>query len=440
MITVNILGCCILRDIFRINEDSKDKYTVKKFVQFSNPISMLDEKGIDIFEKDFEEYSWSGFVKRCVSFDNNKTIFDTIKNNKTDYILLDLCELRFANILIRKNDNEAYYVTNTKFTKEYLSDKEFIKKHNIRDVEEEVFFADEELYSFLLRYAAKIKEIYAEEEIIIVENLPSNQYINYQEKKIANFKYIDYYNPFHFQKIYNMFEKMLPKAKIIKIPNNFLGSTNHMWGKDPLHYVDEYYKYLYEAFETYVCGGNEKDLKKIYDKYLINNEKFEEDIYVDFYIKKTSNNLLKDENFSQGDKFWKVSKSAKSSFDTLNHKLSTQTEDKPYCILFQDLDMTDYYGQDITISIKYKTLKMSTLYVHLRKVEEIDGKKICDYTFLKGYNSYGNTQISSFNVKIPETEKKNVKWSLFVYINQPNSEAYIYRAKLEKGLISSLLK
>ena len=40
-ISFNIIGCCVCRDIFRLNPD--ENFNVDKFVQFVSPLSIIDE-------------------------------------------------------------------------------------------------------------------------------------------------------------------------------------------------------------------------------------------------------------------------------------------------------------------------------------------------------------------------------------------------------------
>lgn len=183
MITFNILGCCILRDIFRINP-CEEKFKVNKFIQSVSPVSIVEEmqnqNRLEIEDLAmFEE--WSNFTKRNVCFDFNKSVQKTINENPSDYLLMDLSELRFhSDKVIAKNDKD-FVVTRTKFVeilKENLNKIERLK--NI-DHFEELYYSDEEMFEILNKYVGFLKSNYKEKQIIVIENYLQYRHINDKE-------------------------------------------------------------------------------------------------------------------------------------------------------------------------------------------------------------------------------------------------------------------
>lgn len=77
VITFNILGCCINRDIFRLN-NLEDKYKVNKFIQFVNPYSIVDDHSINLRQEELDIFAWTNFIKRNVCFDFNKQVQEII--------------------------------------------------------------------------------------------------------------------------------------------------------------------------------------------------------------------------------------------------------------------------------------------------------------------------------------------------------------------------
>ena len=94
MTTFNILGCCILRDIFRIVPN--EAYQVLRFIQSVSPVSFMEEpQNQQRIEQSSLMIDRSPFVKRMLCHDINKTVLDAIRSTPADYMIVDLSELRF---------------------------------------------------------------------------------------------------------------------------------------------------------------------------------------------------------------------------------------------------------------------------------------------------------------------------------------------------------
>ncbi len=436
MKTFNILGCCILRDIFRINECSKEKYAVKKFIQFCNPISMVNtQNALNITEEDLNDFDWSGFCKRCFSFDNNKTVFSTIGQNPTDYLLLDLSELRFGNYLIKKLDGSVYVTTYTKYQKEFIEKSE--KQNEILSMEEK-FFSDAEIFEVLDKYADELKSLYDEKKMIIVENRPATQYLDYNEKEIKTFVFHQYYNPIHMMNFYKYFEAKLPNAIIIKVPNNFYATSKHLWGVDPLHFENEYYEYLYKAMKICLNGYNEQQLSNLYKDYESLNDIRNQKTALEFYIAGKSKRIVDCDCFDLKNGLWSISKSKHAGYDSAKYHLITGNENSNFCILRYNLDLSQYQNKRLTLSVKYKTEGVSILNMIIRKGVNDNGVQRYDYSLNKRFSSYGKVQISDVTYDIG-TIDDNESYDICLYINRQNESAFIYRVVLEEGETSSLL-
>lgn len=77
-ISLNILGCCVLRDTFGMHPDDGG-YVVNRYVQIPSPISLVT--GSPLLRKDAEIEDTvfegkSGFVKRCQLLELKKQVFD----------------------------------------------------------------------------------------------------------------------------------------------------------------------------------------------------------------------------------------------------------------------------------------------------------------------------------------------------------------------------
>lgn len=93
---VNIHGSCVSNDVFRylLNDSIK----VNKYLARSSLISAISEP-INIRMDDIKLSS--SFQKSMVYSDINKTLFKEIKENKSDYLIIDLMDERL-NLIFQK--------------------------------------------------------------------------------------------------------------------------------------------------------------------------------------------------------------------------------------------------------------------------------------------------------------------------------------------------
>ena len=92
--TINIHGSCISRDVFEFITDEPIRF--KEYIARHSMISAVsnslnfNEEQINISNLE------SKFQRRMVLNDLNKTLFEKIRNNKSDYMLIELLEERFS--------------------------------------------------------------------------------------------------------------------------------------------------------------------------------------------------------------------------------------------------------------------------------------------------------------------------------------------------------
>ena len=114
--TVTILGSCCTRDSFNENILINSPIKVKTCIQ-KNTLFTIFEKSIDIdYEKIIAE---NNFLKRCTKYDFSKETVSILKNNLTDYIIIDFADLRYSLIYITK-DNFKTIITQTPYTRNTL--------------------------------------------------------------------------------------------------------------------------------------------------------------------------------------------------------------------------------------------------------------------------------------------------------------------------------
>lgn len=241
---VNILGTCIMRDIFRY--DMRGLYDVDRFVQNINPISAVanspllkvyDEKQINFSN------SVSNFYRRNIKFDFTKKVFDYL-DSKADFFLVDAGDARRELI---EFSNGAYVTCIYKSKIKEMRDKGFISGNygfvHFSNIADDVF---EEAMG---KYVQEIKKVAAGKRIVLFETKSVSGYFDVERKLIRPFasSMVNQENA-DILRCYKYLLEHLPEAVVIPMPQNNLGITKHIWGTYTLHYVPEYYEYAFEAF------------------------------------------------------------------------------------------------------------------------------------------------------------------------------------------------
>lgn len=444
-ISFNIIGCCVCRDIFRLNPDKN--FNVDKFVQFVSPLSIIDEtKDENILSaEELGIFDWTNFCKRNFCFDINKGQVENFvfNNGLSDYLILDLCELRFKFAKLIFPNGKENFVTRTKYLNLFADN--FSKFNNFTNCKlKDIELSDDELFNSLEKYINLIKKYYKEEQIILIENYPTQKLLDDEKNEI--FKY--YPNSIIktknlLEKCYKYIENKIPNINVILPPENSLGYAQHLWGKDTLHFVDEYYEYLYKSVKIITAKENNKIeklncLKKEYYDYFTLLEKQKRMEYYLHNIDKTSllpNSKLECEN-NKILPNWKISLAPDASYDKETHTLSCGGNERTWAILNQELNKNEFLGKQLTFSVKYKTVNVSGTppLLNIAFVGDKDGKR--EYLSTKQVSD-NNIDIDKITFILPN-DNSYTNFNLLIYLNHPNQKAIIYETKLEYGENSSL--
>ena len=275
MVTLNLLGCCIIRDTFRIC-DAEQRYKILKFFQFTSPVSFCEEpqnvprlavEDLDAFP------NWSNFVKRNICADACKTVLSDVSETPSDYIALDLCELRFHHCLVTLENGESFCMTKNKYLTQILNAPKSVKNFKVRSAEIYDTLPESKVYSALDKFISFLKAHYSPDRVILVKNLPAQNHLDDEQAAFYEYSAADTEALRNrLSGYYRYFEEHFPGIHSVDVPKNALGNVHHTWGRDPLHFIDEYYRYLYRAINIAVAGGaGEKEalrsLKETYESY-----------------------------------------------------------------------------------------------------------------------------------------------------------------------------
>ena len=365
MTEINILGSCVLRDAFRIASEKKinddSYYTINKFYQFSNPFVYTQKKPKYMLNiEDLAEFEVSNFFKKCVVGDYNKTNLHDICNDGNGWFLFDLAEFRFDVGKIQDRGEDIYVTFTNKFVEMYSY---LYPDRDINDYVKKTDISIESCYEAIDILMELVLERYGQNVIMV------NDYLSYQfYNNETNFYYTDNeayslkVNRF-LSKLYNYVKNSYSTVKIVEMPKLLVGSLTHKWGKDRLHFLDDYYIYLYRQIDSIIRYSKNHYTKEETDAYFSNLYKgVIQSAQLEVLKKERSRRVIEKNNLSE----WNVIKSNKNFFDKDNCILHCYDG---YIILYKDvkIDLDNTYSGNITFSVVATTLAtdVTNLYIQI---------------------------------------------------------------------------
>jgi hypothetical protein len=252
-VSVDIFGSCVSRDFFEAGEHP---FIINNFYSFISPISLYLPGTREI--PDLEEMT--PWLNRNYSFDLRKDLFDHIQDNRSDYLILDLADIRYP-ITCYSSQKGKFYVTNSRMNRNY---SELIRNHfGCDEVITNAFNIDyHTLKNGLSYFSNKVLEVYKRDKIILIEPVLAEEYL----EKGVTYRFVGdagATNAF-LRKCYNYVENIL-RCHIIRIPVSVTANSEHKWGLDRLHYCDATYADILESVRKIIlqCKPVEETKRKI---------------------------------------------------------------------------------------------------------------------------------------------------------------------------------
>ena len=247
-IKINVLGCCVSRDVI---DYKKEKYEVPRYAAFVSPWSMFSGRKVVVSDDELAKCNISNFRIRCLQHDANLSTIDYLKEKNSDWLLLDLGDTRLSVVDWARHNVLMSYTTGLKNTLQIFEEK-LGKEHRIISCTDFPWCEFESRVRYLLD---KILSFYQPEQIIFNELYCAYAFISrkngYREWDYE-YKWMDeqrkQFNPL-FKKVYELCLKKLNGCHIIRWPENVIADELHRWGIYPLHYHNLYYEYAEKALD-----------------------------------------------------------------------------------------------------------------------------------------------------------------------------------------------
>ena len=274
----NILGICVLRDIFS-HHPNDGGYKINQYVNSFPPL-FIHENGISV---DIDRYNKtdtsdivSNFIKRSILFNVNRTVFDYVESKKSDYILIDMGLARVDYYIL---ENGQYCFGGYRSLYDRMSSKGLFPK--IIQAKPFNFLSTAEIKERTIAYCKKIKSLYDINKIILFEI--KNSTLLYDSKKES----ISSFDPAAVRKAYlqnefiefcfSVARKELQGCHVVYMPKNVVCDAYHPLKKGLLHFTQEYYDYGLESIniitknmprdeEEKALNALRKDTEELYAK------------------------------------------------------------------------------------------------------------------------------------------------------------------------------
>ena len=248
---ISIFGSCTTRDCFRLLP--ADAFELKSYIARQSVVSAvsgpvpLDPASLCLT---------SPFQKKAVEQDFHKSAFDTLREDGSQWLIVDLIDERFPLAVV-----QGSYVTGSPMALEggaipqdtelsYKVGKDgdyFVKDHCVReDIE---------------RFCKELLRIYAPDRIILHQAYAVDRYWDkngklrpYGEAQLGTGRTLNSVLSY----MYRMLRENLPQAHVIDCLDGWHGSETHAWGLAVIHYEDGYYAEVIRRLGEIIFGRGEK--------------------------------------------------------------------------------------------------------------------------------------------------------------------------------------
>ena len=271
-INISIFGSCVSREIFNVDENNE--YKINTYINFNSIFSQCSPRVCEV------PLEWiqhkSNWYNRVIYSDINKKAFELLKQDKSDYLILDLMSERLSLLKVKYNQQETLITghNDLKNTNLFgyngifgnLEDAEHISLEELNES-----FIEESINLF----CDKIKQIFTPDKIIFIESYYVYKYVD-KNGIVQKFNMkIDYINKINSRlvKLQNIILENLKGCHIVRFPNNIYGDESHHLNLSPTHYDKNYYKYALNEIKKYIINNtNNKTEDLINVKLLIIEE------------------------------------------------------------------------------------------------------------------------------------------------------------------------
>ena len=255
MITVNIFGSCVSRDVLEVQQERK--ISLRNYIARESIVSAIARPVL--LETDRLNLV-SNFQKNMVIHDFQKDVFELFEMNRSDIVLIDLIEERFP---IAEIDDSYVTYSNELMTSGYIDAPKLIrwqKKiypiHWLGEKKGDKWkIGKMNMDNVIVEFAQRLLSLYHPNQIIIHEVYLSDYYLNL-DKRVCFFPKNHLRNNKQmnekYEYMYRRLERCIPGVQVINCSKSYMADENHKWGLSPMHFQKEYYEKVLEEINKIV--------------------------------------------------------------------------------------------------------------------------------------------------------------------------------------------
>lgn len=241
---ISIFGSCVSRDLLEFDREKKFSFLLKSYIARQTIISAVS-KSVAIEESSINLNS--AFQRRMVLQDFRKDTFDLLKENRSEYLIIDLIDDRF--LPARYEDS---IVTFSSLLQQTTLSKHALTSKYVYDQKcNKYFWEGLDLDDYLSKFCSSVKELYPPKKVILHKAKFLPLYRNKQGNYCAfpiNTIVRDAETNKRLEYMYAYLEKHLGSNDetifTIDICDSYYASEDHKWGLASMHYCDEYYMHV----------------------------------------------------------------------------------------------------------------------------------------------------------------------------------------------------
>lgn len=239
-VAVSIFGACVTRDVFTLLD--KESIVLSSYIASQTMLSAVSRPEPVTID---DHPNLKNFDKKSVERDFSKTAFDILKNDDSEFLVIDLISERLKTICI---NNSLFTFAQTFMVTDLLTEPQFVHVETEMNRNGRNFFVyvDERkipISDFLDDFAERILKIYPSSKVILHKVYLANFYRD-EEHNIAAFakgrQKINNKTNELLKYMYDYLEVCFENCFVIDESTHFFASVENRWKLTPYHYEADY--------------------------------------------------------------------------------------------------------------------------------------------------------------------------------------------------------
>lgn len=227
MKNIFVYGGCISRDVFNEPYNKGQLNLIAYIARYS--IAKLGKPSITV--KINEKKLPSAFQRKAIENDAKNNLLYFLELKDYDYLLIDFMFSRFKLV--------EYESTLLTYSSELGRSGLITSSHNIISNDSDLYWENfKKGLDLFFNFLSKNNKLHK----LLINKI----YLASHDNEGNVFNGVNRQNDF-LNKIYNLISTRLEKNQILEYDQElFIANSNHRWGKDPMHYTDDFYHECYE--------------------------------------------------------------------------------------------------------------------------------------------------------------------------------------------------